>query len=101
MIQDMMMSQHKQVQNNTTQKHTEEKTMSNKETPVSWLVENTVMSKDIWYDEIETALQIEALKQQKYDEMLGMLESCVLALGQMGMKEPVGITQLIKEAQDL
>jgi hypothetical protein len=43
----------------------------------------------------------ESKKQQKYDEMLAMLESCVLAFDQLGMKEPVGITQLIKEAKEL
>jgi hypothetical protein len=80
--------------------------MSNKkETPVRWLFKE--IKKDILgleYDysiELQTALQMESQKQQKYDEMLEMLESCVLALGQMGMKEPVGITQLIKEAKEL
>jgi hypothetical protein len=80
--------------------------MSNKkETPVRWLFKE--IKKDILgleYDysiELQTALEMESQKQQKYDEMLEMLESCVLALGQMGMKEPVGITQLIKEAKEL
>ena len=90
----------------TTKKHTEDKTMSNKkETPVRWLFKE--IKKDILgleYDysiELQTALQMESKKQQKYDEMLEMLESCVLAFEQMGMKEPVGITQLIKEAKEL
>ena len=77
--------------------------MSNKkETPVSWLVEQLPQIqqqglRDIW----EHALQMESKKQQKYDEMLAMLEVIVLAFEQMGMKKPVGITQLIKEAKEL
>jgi hypothetical protein len=53
--------------------------MSNKkETPVSWLFKE--IKKDILgleYDysiELQTALQMESQKQQKYDEMLAILE---------------------------
>jgi hypothetical protein len=74
--------------------------MSNKqETPVSWLVEQ--FNLQAYAPHLEHALQMESKKQQKYDEMLEMLESCVLAFEQMGMKEPIGITQLIKEAKEL
>jgi hypothetical protein len=79
--------------------------MSNKqETPVRWLFEEmqkTYIFNQDDFDMFKKALQMESKKQQKYDEMLGMLESCVLAWMQMGMKEPVGITQLIKEAKEL
>ena len=77
--------------------------MSNKqETPVSWLMEEYYDSEGrLWNYDFDHALQMESQKQQKYDEMLAMLESCVLAWMQMGMKEPVGITQLIKEAKEL
>ena len=78
--------------------------MSNKkETPVSWLVDQFDLRPDSKYIKvvIDEALEMESKKQQKYDEMLAMLESCVLAFKQMGMKEPVGITQLIKEAKEL
>jgi len=73
--------------------------MSNKkETPVSWLAGQL---ESITQDLFDKALQMESEKQQKYDKMLAMLESCVLAFEQMGMKEPVGITQLVKEAKEL
>lgn len=76
--------------------------MSNKkETPVSWLAEQlhiAIVPKEVV---IVKALLMESEKQQKYDKMLAMLESCVLAFEQMGMKEPVGITQLVKEAKEL
>ena len=78
--------------------------MSNKEmTAVEYLVEQLIpkaLSAEQYYH-IQLALQMEATKQQKYDKMLAMLESCVLAFEQMGMKESVGITQLIKEAKEL
>jgi hypothetical protein len=56
--------------------------MSNKkETAVSWLVEQ--FKKDIiglefdYKEEINEALEMESKKQQKYDEMLAMLEMFV------------------------
>jgi hypothetical protein len=70
-----------------------------KETPVSWLVKNTVMFKDIWYDEIKTALQMESKKQQKYDEMLVMLEVCKQATSSFDMHQD--LEKLIKEAKEL
>jgi hypothetical protein len=80
--------------------------MSNKkETPVNWLVFELskvgYLPDGLPTDIHNKALKMESKKQQKYDEMLAMLESCVLALEQMEMKEPVGITQLIKESQRL
>jgi hypothetical protein len=78
---------------------------NNKQTPVRWLfkeIEKDILGLEYDYSiELQTALQMESQKQQKYDEMLAMLESCVLAFEQMGMKKPVGITQLIKEAKEL
>jgi hypothetical protein len=80
--------------------------MSNKkQTPVRWVYNHLEFNELDDISGIENifhkAQQMESQKQQKYDEMLAMLESCVLVLGQMGMKEPVGITQLIKEAKEL
>ena len=49
--------------------------MSNKkETPVRWLVEQ--FNLQAYAPHVEHALQMESLKQQKYDEMLAMLEEC-------------------------
>jgi hypothetical protein len=74
--------------------------MSNKQmTAVEWLIENTVMSKDIWYDEIKHALQMESHKQQKYDEMVRMLEICKQTTSSMIIYDE--IEQLIKEAKEL
>jgi hypothetical protein len=42
-----------------------------------------------------------ALVMSKSPEMLEMLKSCALAFIQMGMKEPKGLTELIKEATEL
>jgi hypothetical protein len=42
-----------------------------------------------------------ALLCSKAPEMLDMLESCLLAFQQLGLKEPEGIKQLIKEATEL
>jgi hypothetical protein len=86
--------------------------MSNKkETPVSWLVEQ-VKSKEFtndmysWHKEevFKKALEMEFKKQQKYDEMLAMLEELV-TLHQLGLRHEIGqydeIKQLIKEAKEL
>jgi hypothetical protein len=74
--------------------------MSNKkETPVSWLVFE--LSK-VGYlpDGLPTslhnkALQMEAQKQQKYDEMLAMLEVCNKIIKTQELE------QLVKEAKEL
>lgn len=42
-----------------------------------------------------------ALLISKAPEMLDMLESCLLAFQQLGLKEPEGIKQLIKESTEL
>ena len=88
--------------------------MSNKkQTPVSWLVEQ-VKSKEFtndmysWHKEevFRKALEMEFKKQQKYDEMLAMLEECLSIVGDV----PLGVEmtewhkkaqQLIKEAKKL
>jgi hypothetical protein len=61
--------------------------MENKETPVEFLVEQ--IRKNTWYDEegfgqvavdildIEQAKQMEKQKDQKYNELLEMLQECV------------------------
>ena len=80
--------------------------MSNKkETPVSWLVEQ--FKKDIiglefdYKEEINQALEMESKKQQKYDEMIEMLEVIVLAFEHIGMEKPMSLTEVIKEAKEL
>jgi hypothetical protein len=84
--------------------------MSNKkETPVSWLVEQ-LKSKEFtndmysWHKEevFKKALEMEFKKQQKYDEMLAMLEE-LINLHELGHE--IGqydkAKQLIKEAKEL
>ena len=76
--------------------------MSNKkETPVRWLVEQYNNYRDgfLSKSEINQALQLEAKKQQKYDEMLAMLEVCKQATSSFDMHKE--IEQLIKEAKEL
>jgi hypothetical protein len=76
--------------------------MSNKkETPVSWL-QSEIDNKDMgeipmWiYEFINHALQMESQKQQKYDEMLAMLERFLDR--EYLFRE---MEQLIKEAKEL
>jgi hypothetical protein len=97
------------MQKNTTQKHTEDKPMSNKkETPVSWLVEQ-LKSKEFtndmysWHKEevFKKALEMEFKKQQKYNEMLAMLEAFALMSEVIGMGKSITAEQLIKEAKEL
>ena len=80
--------------------------MSNKkETPVRWLFKE--IKKDILgleYDysiELQTALQMESQKQQKYDEMLAMLEKASDALTSSDADLRNEIQQLVKEAKEL
>jgi hypothetical protein len=91
--------------------------MSNKkETPVSWLVQrivdrqNGVINEFPIYslDQIfDHALEMESQKQQKYDEMLGMLEAmydewCEVGIGDSHMSYYMNsVKQLIKEAKEL
>jgi hypothetical protein len=78
--------------------------MSNKQmTAVRWLFKE--IKKDILgleYDysiELQTALQMESQKQQKYDEMLAMLEICKERTTSIIMYDE--LEQLIKEAKEL
>jgi hypothetical protein len=88
--------------------------MSNKkETPVNWLgLEikkfNTVITREYLLSLINQALEMESKKQQKYDEMMAMLES-ILKISSEGydlweteldacIKKS---EQLIKEAKEL
>jgi hypothetical protein len=71
--------------------------MSNKkETPVSWLAGQL---ESITQDLFDKALQMEDLKQQKYDEMLAMLEVCKQTTSRFDMHKD--LEQLIKEAKEL
>ena len=76
--------------------------MSNKqETPVSWLVEQlhiAIVPKEILVLE---ALQMESQKQQKYDEMLGMLEAILEAQESGEVFHSYKIEQLIKGVKEL
>jgi hypothetical protein len=86
--------------------------MSNKkETPVRWLMEE--ITYDNGYGErfcsfiecvglseyFNKALQMESKKQQKYDEMLAMLEICKERTTSIIMYDE--LEQLIKEAKEL
>ena len=85
--------------------------MSNKkETPVRWLVEQ--FSLQAYAPHVEHALQMESKKQQKYDEMVGMLEKhLIFHNAEMeGLQQPSSeiwfdlyekTEQLIKEAKEL
>ena len=86
--------------------------MSNKkETPVSWLVFELskvgYLPDGLPTDIHNRALQMEAQKQQKYDEMLAMLEVCfrftkrVQAPATSALVLRNEIEQLIKEAKEL
>jgi hypothetical protein len=76
-----------------------------KETPVSWLVEQ--FKKDIiglefdYKEKINQALEMESKKQQKYDEMLAMLEEAERTLREVFDCDTEKALQLIKEAKEL
>jgi hypothetical protein len=87
--------------------------MSNKkETPVSWLMEQIL---ELPLDEgtnaahlkkhvnkvtvFDHALQMESQKQQKYDEMLAMLEVCKQATSSFDIHRD--LEKLVKEAKEL
>jgi hypothetical protein len=78
--------------------------MSNKkETPVSWLLEETQKTyifNQNDFDMFEKALQMEFQKQQKYDEMLAMLEQAERTLREVFDCDTEKALQLIKEAKD-
>jgi hypothetical protein len=77
--------------------------MSNKkETPVSWLIEQFILTSDPAFIKVVTehALEMESKKQQKYDEMLAMLERVVnYELTPIVMRNQT--KELIKEAKEL
>jgi hypothetical protein len=81
--------------------------MSNKkETPVSWLFEEmqkTYIFNQDDFDMFKKALQMETKKQQKYDEMLAMLEELVKSnpLHEGYHFTKLKAYQLIKEAKEL
>jgi hypothetical protein len=76
--------------------------MSNKQmTAVEWLVEQlhiAIVPKELLVLE---ALQMESQKQQKYDEMLGMLEQAERTLREVFDCDTEKALQLIKEAKEL
>ena len=87
-------------QNSITQKHTEDKTMSDKkETPVRLLIDEYHTSGDLTWTDFDHALQLESQKQQKYDEMLAMLEVCKQTTSSFDMHQD--LEKLIKEAKEL
>jgi hypothetical protein len=82
--------------------------MSNKkETPVSWLIEQWPILKSKLPERIlDHALEMESKKQQKYDEMLAMLERIkkfydIKAIHEDEYQLRYEIEQLIKEAKEL
>jgi hypothetical protein len=74
--------------------------MSNKkETPVSWLVEQ--FNLQAYAPHVNHALEMESKKQQKYDEMLEMLEEAERTLREVFDCDTEKALQLIKEAKEL
>ena len=85
--------------------------MSNKkETPVSWLkhsiedlIANDIGSQVKFKNKVIHALEMEDLKQQKYDEMVGMLEELVKSnpLHEGYHFTKLKAYQLVKEVKEL
>jgi len=86
--------------------------MSNKqETPVSWLVDKLFSDNEIFgvpEKLLNHALEMESKKQQKYDEMLEMLEKRFECLDSLELNiysqefiDYCKLKQLIKEAKEL
>ena len=85
--------------------------MSNKkETPVSWLknsiedlIPNDIGSQVKFKNKVMHALEMESKKQQKYDEMLAMLEKCEYFIRASNQYSQLGekVEQLVKEAKEL
>jgi hypothetical protein len=81
--------------------------MSNKkETPVSWLVDKLTYIRSLHYSfesdlYIDRAKEMEFKKQQKYDEMLAMLEQAERTLREVFDCDTEKALQLIKEAKEL
>jgi hypothetical protein len=75
-----------------------------KETPVSWVVDKLFSDNEIFgvpEGLLEHALQMEAKKQQKYDEMINVLERALDDLYIADSFFQFEIEQLIKEAKEL
>jgi hypothetical protein len=77
--------------------------MSNKkQTAVEWLIEQWPILKSKLPERIlDHALEMESKKQQKYDEMLAMLEAFALMSEVIGMGKSIMAEKLIKEAKEL
>jgi DNA-binding SARP family transcriptional activator len=80
--------------------------MSNKkETPVRWLIDQFDLRPDSKYIKavIDQALEMESKKQQKYDEMLEMLEKLIKEheSDTSSWTTILEVKQLIKEAKEL
>jgi hypothetical protein len=76
--------------------------MSNKkETPVRWLIDEYNTSGDLTWTDFDKALQMESQKQQKYDEMVAMLEQAERTLREVFDCDTEKARQLIKEAKEL
>jgi hypothetical protein len=76
--------------------------MSNKqETPVRWLVDEYHNSGDLTWTDFNKALEMESKKQQKYDEMINVLERASDSLYIADSFFRFEIEQLIKEAKEL
>jgi hypothetical protein len=76
-----------------------------KETPVSWLMEEYYdLEGRLWKYDFDHALEMESKKQQKYDEMVAMLEELVKQNTYRGYGESEDVIEakkLIKEAKEL
>jgi hypothetical protein len=74
-----------------------------KQTAVGW-IEDNIQSDMTFMDVlglIRQAKEMESKKQQKYDEMLAMLEAFALMSEVIGMGKSIMAEQLIKEAKEL
>ena len=78
--------------------------MSNKkQTAVEWLRDKLFQDFGFAFSDniANEALEMESKKQQKYDEMLEMLEAFALMSEVIGMGKSIMAEQLIKEAKEL
>jgi hypothetical protein len=75
--------------------------INKKETPVRLLIDEYHTSGDLTWTDFDYALQLEAKKQQKYDEMLAMLEEAERTLREVFDCDTEKALQLIKEAKEL
>jgi hypothetical protein len=78
--------------------------MSNKkQTAVEWLRDKLFQDFGFAFSDniANEALEMESKKEQKYDEMLEMLEAFALMSEVIGMGKSIMAEQLIKEAKEL